>query len=190
MNAPSRTNSSLLSTMNILIQILDKKTSGIRKHLRSAQAFTLMELLIVIAILGILMGLLFPAVNGALNSARKAQAKNDVVQIANAVVMYETEYGTFPTNSSASPMDVGGTFLQALMGTNPRRITFIEVPDYKKNKGGITNGNWIDPWTNAYKIVVDTGYSNQVTAKGATLRKRVAVWNDTTNTRLSVTSWD
>lgn len=180
--------------MNQLFQTLHRTTSNFRRCLRPTAAFTLMELLIVIAILGILMGLLFPAVNGALDSARKAQAKNDVVQIANAVIMYETEYGTFPTNSSSSATDVGGAFLQALMGTNPRRITFIEVPDFKKNKGGFNGTKWLDPWSNSYRVVVDTAYSNVVKAgtNNVELRKRVAVWNEPTNnqTRRYVTSWD
>jgi prepilin-type N-terminal cleavage/methylation domain-containing protein len=50
--------------------------------MKSRHAFTLIELLVVIAILGILMALLFPAVDGALEGARRAQASNDVTQIA------------------------------------------------------------------------------------------------------------
>ncbi|HEX5175388.1 MAG TPA: type II secretion system protein, partial [Chthoniobacteraceae bacterium] len=43
--------------------------------------FTLIELLTVIAIIAILMGLLFPAVNAVKENAKKVQAKNDVTQI-------------------------------------------------------------------------------------------------------------
>ncbi|MFM8981956.1 MAG: type II secretion system protein, partial [Spartobacteria bacterium] len=57
------------------------------------QGFTLIELLVVISIIAVLAALAFPAVNGAMDSARKARAKSDVAQIATAVVAYETEYG-------------------------------------------------------------------------------------------------
>jgi prepilin-type N-terminal cleavage/methylation domain-containing protein len=59
-------------------------------------AFTLIELLTVIAIIAILMGLLFPAIGTIKESARKTQAKNDVTNIVAAVKQYYTEYGKFP----------------------------------------------------------------------------------------------
>ena len=64
---------------------------------RSLQsAFTLIELLTVIAIIAILMGLLFPAIAAVKESGRKASAKNDVMQIVAAVKQYHTEYGKYP----------------------------------------------------------------------------------------------
>jgi len=64
---------------------------------RSTSAgFTLVELLTVIAIIAILMGLLFPAINIARNQARKAQARSDCSQISGAVKAYYTEYGKYP----------------------------------------------------------------------------------------------
>ncbi len=60
------------------------------------EAFTLIELLTVIAIIAVLMGLLFPAVLSVKESARKTQAKNDAAQIVTAVKAYNTEYGMYP----------------------------------------------------------------------------------------------
>jgi len=59
-------------------------------------AFTLIELLTVIAIIAILMGLLFPAIGTIKESGRKTQAKNDVTNIVAAVKQYYTEYGKYP----------------------------------------------------------------------------------------------
>ena len=67
---------------------------------KQASAFTLIELLTVIAIIAVLMGLLFPAVNAVKDSARKTQAKNDLVNIVNAVKAYYTEYGKYPLTST------------------------------------------------------------------------------------------
>ncbi len=50
----------------------------------------------MIAIIAILMGLLFPAIIAAKNTARKAQAKNDESQIVTAVKMFYTDYGQYP----------------------------------------------------------------------------------------------
>ena len=66
----------------------------------SAAAFTLVELLTVIAIIAILMGLLFPAIQIAKEQARKAQAKVDCEQICAAVKAYYTEYGKYPLGAN------------------------------------------------------------------------------------------
>lgn len=173
------------------------------------QGFTLIELLIVIAIIGILMALLFPAVNSAILAARKAQARNDVTQIANAVVGYMTEYGVYPYTNGAGPADVSGDLLGKLMGTNSRSIVFLEVPNAKipkssPGKSGYSGGNFVDPWGDPYQIAFDPNYGSSITnagIKGETVRKSVAIWNisgdegkkrgKTANnsTRWSVESW-
>jgi len=164
------------------------------------RAFTLIELLVVIAIIGILASLLFPAVNGAINAARKAQASNDVTQIATAIVAYQTEYGQWPANASGSAADVGGDFLKALMGTNTRKIVFIEVSDAKRKKSGLSAGGvFVDAWSNAYQYVVDTNYGSAVSGTpsflGTPPRRNVAVWQQTnadykgTGGRLPAASW-
>jgi len=66
-------------------------------------AFTLIELLVVIAIIAILVGLLFPAFKAVQNQARSTQAKNDLIQIVNAVNAFYTDYGKYPVPSTASP---------------------------------------------------------------------------------------
>jgi prepilin-type N-terminal cleavage/methylation domain-containing protein len=50
--------------------------------------FTLVELLVVIAIIGVLIGLLLPAVQSARESARRIACKNNVKQLAMAVLSY------------------------------------------------------------------------------------------------------
>lgn len=73
----------------------------------AASAFTLVELLTVIAIIAILMGLLFPAIGIIKEQARKVQAKNDVTNIVAAVKQYYTEYGKYPAVQDPPP--TGGT---------------------------------------------------------------------------------
>jgi prepilin-type N-terminal cleavage/methylation domain-containing protein len=163
------------------------------------QAFTLIELLVVISIIAILASLGFPAVNGAIDSARKARAGSDVAQIATAVVAYEVEYGRLPTNSGSA---VNPTLMDALTGAttndNPRKIVFLEASPWKKGKGGTNGSGFCDPWdsTNVYQIALDTNYDNLVTAgtPSTNITKKVAVWNNPTGTdaekkRRYVTSW-
>lgn len=151
--------------------------------MRSSKAFTLMELLIVIAIIGILMALLFPAVGSAILAARRAQARNDAVQIVTACRAYETEYGAGPWGTK-SYTQVDRELLAALMGTNSRGIIFIEVPYYKSGKGGNSNGVFLDPWGGPYQIAYDTNYRSDIQNAGTNgkslVRSMYAVWTDPT----------
>jgi len=64
-------------------------------------AFTLIELLTVIAIIAILMALLFPALSGAKEQARRASAGTAVRNIVNASKSYYNDYGKFPPVAAA-----------------------------------------------------------------------------------------
>ena len=173
--------------------------------MRSSRAITLLEVVVAVAVLGILISLLFPSTGRGISSGKKVQAKNDVTQIATAVTAFETEYGRLPgTNHGA----VGGKVLAALMGSNatinPRGIVFLEVNTAKNGIGGLSNGIFIDPWGGAYQIAFASGTNKLVVAgtNGIEVRKRVAVWNDPSfgkeewswnppnKTRRYVTSWE
>jgi prepilin-type N-terminal cleavage/methylation domain-containing protein len=65
-----------------------------------AGGFTLVELLVVIAIIGILVALLLPAIQAAREAARKTQCKNNIRQIAIALLNYENGNKRLPGGSS------------------------------------------------------------------------------------------
>jgi len=64
---------------------------------RKRSGFTLVELLVVITIIGMLVGLLLPAVNYAREAARNAQCKNNLKQLGIACLAHEEAQGIFPT---------------------------------------------------------------------------------------------
>ena len=69
------------------------------RHLRVRyryNAFTVVELLVVITIIGILIALILPAVRAAREAARKAQCASSLRQIGIAFSSYHASIGAFP----------------------------------------------------------------------------------------------
>jgi len=134
--------------------------------------------MVVIIMIAILAGLLFPAFNGAQRQAKKTQAKNDLMQIVTAVNAYYTEYGQYPTSPTAdvtfsTTNNTLFDILRNMTGTTPgntanaRGIVFINVPaakDQTNSKSGIktSSGVWYDPWGNPYNVSIDGNYDNQI----------------------------
>ena len=165
---------------------------------RRGTAFTLVELLVVISIIGLLAGLAVPAINGALKSAKKSEVAAVAQSIRTAVLAFNSEYGTWPTNTATFIADVN--FLnQMTTATNPsnlRGIIFLEVPAKFTNASGIVtpSGYLTGSARSNFIVAVDLDGDGLVTAtNGITatnLRTAVAVWApDNTKTNQSVGTW-
>ena len=174
--------------------------------------FTLMELLIVIAMIAILIGIGYPTFISILEKARKTQAANEEQQIVAAVNGFYTDYGKYPLvtadtiiagSTTPSNADLFYSLRAVALGANapvngipavnPRAIVFIQPPISKTGtKGGIntTTGIWYDPFGSPYNVMIDGSYDNQLTnpytdaPSGTTLYLGVIVWSFGKNGRL------
>ena len=73
--------------------------SLLRRPGQSAEkAFTLLEILVVIAILGLLIGLVAPAALRQLSGARDSVAKQSIEQISSILYLYKLDVGLYPSS--------------------------------------------------------------------------------------------
>jgi prepilin-type N-terminal cleavage/methylation domain-containing protein len=123
-----------------------------RIHLK---AFTLIEMLIVMAIIGVLAAMLVPAIQLGKNKARTVRARKEVNDLQSALQRYRAEYLFWP-NTSDFPGDekvdeskatlIGPTFSQMLAGEevykqNKKKMQFFNFTTKDASGTPITSFN-------------------------------------------------
>ena len=105
---------------------------------RRRPGFTLIELLTVIAIIGILAGVLFPAIGGIRKKAKLATAQSTFSQWANGVTRYRQVYGFYP-NIGSVKYNTAADMLHKLE-EDPVGTNFIKAMSAKSAMGVLLSG--------------------------------------------------
>lgn len=151
---------------------MNTKTLNNQKH-----AFTLIEVLVVIAIIGILAGLIFPMIGKSVNTAKRNRAVADANSIAAGIQLFYAEYGYMPivASSQGSGASDGPAFgdeesksiIEVLVGDNtninPKGISYLDA-DFP-----IVNGEFPDPWGNQFWIKMDLNFDNKISIEAGSV---------------------
>ena len=95
---------------------------------KKRRGFMLLELIIVIAIVGILAAVAIPNLVGMTDEAKVAKIQADLSTIGTAVEIYYVKEGTYPVNGELSTLANDGAYLKKL-------------PDPPSGAGAYTLGN-------------------------------------------------
>lgn len=98
----------------------------------SDKAFTLVEVMVVIVLIGIMATVVTVSVSDYLVTGKQTASRNEIAQISNALELYYTEYGHYPSNEE------GLAKLQEKSTEHPH---------------GILQGDLLDPWNHLYAYV-------------------------------------
>lgn len=83
--------------MQAIGRILRRHAVTRRKPKDAEAGYTLLELLVVIVILGLLIGLVGPALLGQLGRAKASIAKQSIERMASVLDLYKLDVGSYPT---------------------------------------------------------------------------------------------
>lgn len=156
----------------------------LQRPCRRGHAFTLVEMLIVMGIIGILVALLYPTIRSARLAAERTEAARSVAAIEAAMTSYQNEYGRFPLQDSGSADKeyTGNDYarlIKVLRGLdaqwNPKGNPFLDIPERLLT----SDGRFLDPWDSDFRVFADFNNDKQIQAGpyGTVQGRIVVVWS-------------
>ena len=114
--------------------------SFFHKRMGNQKGFTLIELMIVVAIIGILTAIAFPLYANIQARARVAKAQADARTLASAVVVYSAHMGALPAGAHRPhrrpPSSTASSRVRSSTRSRPRRHRLDGAYTYATGAGG------------------------------------------------------
>ena len=112
--------------------------------LKRPRAFTIVELLVVIAVIAILVAMLLPAIHAAREAARLTHCKNNLRQLGIALQGHDSAYGYFPSGVTANDDDL----------RNGMHSGFVFLLPFLEESSLFDSYDQSQPWTSELNLPV------------------------------------
>jgi prepilin-type N-terminal cleavage/methylation domain-containing protein len=149
--------------------------------------FTLIEMLVVIAVISILIGILIPTIGTVMAKVKGSQTKAVINSLRLGIKQYESTYGILPftgenadkfieyTPGSSATNSEYTILLNTLEGNdtslNPRGIKFLDLSD----------ADYLDAWDEELNVVLDLDYNSSIDSSliygSGTLNTEIVIWS-------------
>lgn len=131
-----------------------------RRSRRECDGFSLVEMLVVIALLAVLLGLSTAVISGMKEKARIAISRDTAKQLAESWTRYLQEVGQWPPSiagtGDTTEFHADANHIKMLnQGTG---YTLFETKKVERDSGG----SIVDSWKNTYSLFFDTDYDGQI----------------------------
>lgn len=112
------------------------------KPMRRQNGFTAIEMILVIAIIGVLAALIVTGLTTTAESAKKSQAQMDISTIYKALEEYKFKFNDYPTDRSMEFLNTTGSTKMLDILVNLRLLTI--------DQARVQNNRFCDPWGYPY----------------------------------------
>ena len=110
-----------------------------KRHIKCARGFTLIEIMVVLIIIGLLAGIVVPKLMGRTEEAKRIKTAVQIKNLQSALDLYKLDSGVYPSTDQG---------LQALV----EKPAVGEIPNNWK-EGGYIDKIPKDPWGNNYVYI-------------------------------------
>lgn len=110
-----------------------RKYQGFEKNRRQSPAFTLVELMVVVAVIGVIAGIVLAAAGGVQKKAARDQTKAEIRSMSVALERFRSDRGAYPS------------------GSNSTTALYTNLTNYMSFRTNQISGNSVlDPYGRAY----------------------------------------